>query len=94
MVSLPARPLTTSVSLAASTPLTVTCAASPLTVTVPLLLVTLMLSSPAVPLTFTVSAAVTMPAAERRQVDGHLRDAGTGQVVDRDGVGTADSREH
>ena len=72
---------------------TVTCAASPLTVTVPLLLATLMLSSPAVPLTFTVSAAPS-PRSERRQVDGHLGDAGTGQIVYRDRVGTSDSREH
>ena len=57
MVSLPAPPLTTSESMPASTPLTVTCAASPLTTTDEPLLATLMWSSPAVPLTFTVSAS-------------------------------------
>ena len=57
MVSLPASPLTTSESVPASAPLIVTCAASPLTTIDEPLPATLMRSSPAVPLTFTVSAA-------------------------------------
>ena len=56
MVSFPVPPLTTSRSRLGSVPLIVTWAASPLTATDDPLLTTLMLSSPAVPLTVTVSA--------------------------------------
>ena len=83
MVSLPAPPLTTSESRPASAPLIVTCAASPLTTTDEPLLTTLMWSSPAVPLTFTVSGcAVALAAARRRrQVDGDLLHVGSGEVA-------------
>ena len=71
MVSLPASPLTTSESLAPSAPLIVTWAARPLTTIDAPLLATLMLSSPAVPLTVTVSAAPSpwpLPAVADRSI--------------------------
>src|SRR5262249_34686904 len=57
MVSLPASPLMVSESLAPSAPAIVTFAANPLTTTDARLLATVMWSSPAVPLTVTLSAA-------------------------------------
>ena len=56
MMSFPTPPLTTSESPPASAPLIVTCAARPLTATDEPLVTTLIVSSPAVPLTVTVSA--------------------------------------
>ena len=88
MVSLPPRPLMVSVSLAPSACAIVTCAASPLTVTAPPLLAILMASSPAVPLTMTLSgwpSPLVVPEAARSI--GNLRYVGSGQIVDRDGVG-------
>ena len=71
MTSLPASAVDDQRSLPASAPAIVTCAARPLTTTDAPLPATLMLSSPAVPLTVTVSAAPSPAAARRRrQVDG------------------------
>jgi hypothetical protein len=57
MVSLPPAPLTVSESRAPSVPASVTFAANPLTTTLAPLLATVTVSSPAVPLTITLSAA-------------------------------------
>src|SRR5262245_53062680 len=84
MVSFPASPSMTSESLPPSVPAIVTCAAKPLTTTEAPLLATLMWSSPAVPL-----AVALAGSRRRREVEGDPRDVGSGQVVDRDGVGTA-----
>ena len=73
-----------------SAPAIVTFAASPLTATPAAPLATVMLSSPAVPLTITLSAARSpWPLPTGRQVDVDLRGVGSGEVVDRDGVGAA-----
>ena len=90
IVSLPPRPLMTSESLAPSACAIVTCAASPLTTTDAPLLTTLMLIVAGRAIDgHGVRRAVTGGAAERpRQVDRNLGHVGSGQIIDRDGVGT------
>ena len=95
MVSLPAPALTVSTSLAPSAPVMETCAANPLTVTEPPAPATWIWSLPPVPVTVTrIGRTVAGAAAGRRaEVERDLRDAGLGQIADRDVVGAAESRE-
>ena len=91
MVSLPASPLTTSESLAGFGAGDRHLRRQPVDHDqMQPLLAMLIVSSPAVPLTITCPPLPSPPSAPgARQVDGDLRHAGAGQVVDRDGVGAA-----